>query len=114
MKAYKPFQCSAEFVVACGKVMNGGQVYAPFINHFLQLPIVPLPGSIIVGPIPSRRSRRRRWRSFLSPVAHPADMLVIRLGGYRFSNHCKQGLLIIVIIFSVLLPVLFPFYNMRP
>ena len=50
--------------------------------------------------------------SFLSPVAHPANVLVMSPGGYRFSDYFKQGLPIVLIVILVsvpLLPVLFPF-----
>lgn len=50
--------------------------------------------------------------AFLSPVAHPANVLVMSPGGYRFSDYLKQGLPIAVIVLLVsipLLPVLFPF-----
>ncbi|MBN1428555.1 MAG: SLC13 family permease [Anaerolineae bacterium] len=50
--------------------------------------------------------------AFLSPVAHPANVLVMSPGGYRFSDYIKQGLPISIIVLAVsipLLPVLFPF-----
>jgi di/tricarboxylate transporter len=50
--------------------------------------------------------------SFLSPVAHPANVLVMSPGGYRFSDYFKQGLPIVIIVILVsipLLPMLFPF-----
>lgn len=50
--------------------------------------------------------------AFLSPVAHPANVLVMSPGGYRFSDYFKQGLpiTIIVLLISIpLLPILFPF-----
>jgi di/tricarboxylate transporter len=50
--------------------------------------------------------------SFLSPVAHPANVLVMSPGGYRFSDYIKHGLpisVIVVIISVLLLPLLFPF-----
>lgn len=50
--------------------------------------------------------------SFLSPVAHPANILVMSPGGYRFSDYFKQGLpisIIVLVISTLLLPVLFPF-----
>lgn len=50
--------------------------------------------------------------AFLSPVAHPANVLVMSPGGYRFSDYVKQGLpiSIIVLVISIpLLPLLFPF-----
>lgn len=48
----------------------------------------------------------------LSPVAHPANVLVMSPGGYRFSDYLKQGLPIAIIVLLVsvpLLPLLFPF-----
>lgn len=50
--------------------------------------------------------------SFLSPVAHPANLMVMSPGGYRFSDFVRYGfpILLIVILTSVLiLPVLFPY-----
>jgi di/tricarboxylate transporter len=50
--------------------------------------------------------------SFLSPVAHPANLMVMSPGGYRFSDFFKHGLpiVLIVIVTSVLLlPVIFPY-----
>jgi len=50
--------------------------------------------------------------AFLSPVAHPANLLVMSPGGYRFSDYIKHGLPIIVIVIAasiLLLPVLFPY-----
>jgi di/tricarboxylate transporter len=50
--------------------------------------------------------------AFLSPVAHPANVLVMSPGGYRFSDYFKQGLPISLIVLAIsipLLPILFPF-----
>lgn len=50
--------------------------------------------------------------SFLTPVAHPANVLVLSPGGYHFGDFFKNGLMIAVIIFVltlVLVPLLFPF-----
>jgi len=50
--------------------------------------------------------------AFLSPVAHPANVLVMSPGGYRFSDYFKQGLPIVIIVLLIsvpLLPILFPF-----
>jgi di/tricarboxylate transporter len=49
---------------------------------------------------------------FLSPVAHPAMLLVMSPGGYRFSDYVKHGLPVVLIVMTVsalLLPVLFPY-----
>jgi di/tricarboxylate transporter len=49
--------------------------------------------------------------SFASPLSHPANLLVMGPGGYRFTDYLKVGipLTIIVLLVSVgLLPILFP------
>jgi len=49
--------------------------------------------------------------SFASPLSHPAHLLVMGPGGYRFTDYVKVGvpLTIIALIVSViLLPILFP------
>ncbi len=50
--------------------------------------------------------------SFVSPVAHPATLLVMSPGGYRFSDYIKHGLpiaLIVIAVSALLLPLLFPY-----
>ena len=50
--------------------------------------------------------------SFMTPVSHPANVLVMSPGGYRFVDYMKNGLPIALIVFVVcvlLLPVVFPF-----
>ncbi|MFO7586144.1 MAG: SLC13 family permease, partial [Anaerolineales bacterium] len=50
--------------------------------------------------------------SFLSPVAHPANLMVMSPGGYRFSDYIKHGLpLVLIVIFTsvLILPLLFPY-----
>ncbi|CAN5621983.1 hypothetical protein BH23GEM9_BH23GEM9_26840 [soil metagenome] len=50
--------------------------------------------------------------SFMTPVSHPANVLVMSPGGYRFSDYMKNGLPITVIVFVIcvlLLPLVFPF-----
>jgi di/tricarboxylate transporter len=49
--------------------------------------------------------------SFASPLSHPANLLVMGPGGYRFTDYLKVGipLTIIALLVSVgLLPILFP------
>lgn len=49
--------------------------------------------------------------SFTSPVSHPANVLVMGPGGYRFSDYLKIGLPLTALIFAVtmlLLPLLWP------
>ncbi len=50
--------------------------------------------------------------SFMTPVSHPALVLVMSPGNYRFSDYVKNGLpvlLIVLAVCTVLLPVVFPF-----
>lgn len=49
--------------------------------------------------------------SFLSPVSHPANLLVMGPGGYRFSDYLKMGLplaLIVMVTVLLLLPIFWP------
>ena len=49
--------------------------------------------------------------SFASPVAHPANVLVMGPGGYRFVDYMKLGLPLTLLVFAVamlLLPVVWP------
>jgi di/tricarboxylate transporter len=50
--------------------------------------------------------------SFMSPISHPANILVMGPGGYRFSDFIKIGLpltVIVLIIVLILLPLVWPF-----
>jgi di/tricarboxylate transporter len=50
--------------------------------------------------------------SFISPLAHPVNMMVMTPGSYRFSDYIKQGLPIILIVLLVsvfVLPLIFPY-----
>jgi di/tricarboxylate transporter len=44
--------------------------------------------------------------AFLSPVGHPANLLVMGPGGYRFSDYFKVGLPLTIIVMAVVLLVL--------
>ena len=49
---------------------------------------------------------------FLSPVAHPANLLVMGPGGYRFSDYLKVGLpltLVVLVVVMLVLPIFWPF-----
>jgi di/tricarboxylate transporter len=49
--------------------------------------------------------------SFLSPVAHPSNLLVMGPGGYRFSDYTKIGLpltLVIMVVTLLVLPLVWP------
>ncbi len=49
---------------------------------------------------------------FLSPVGHPANVLILGPGGYRFSDYTKVGLPLILVVLAVVLlvlPLIWPF-----
>lgn len=51
--------------------------------------------------------------SFASPVSHPANVLVMGPGGYRFTDYLKLGLPLVLVVFGVtifLLPFVWPLY----
>jgi di/tricarboxylate transporter len=50
--------------------------------------------------------------AFLSPVGHPANLLVMGPGGYRFSDYFKVGLPLTLVVWLVtvaLMPLIWPF-----
>jgi len=50
--------------------------------------------------------------SFMSPVSHPANILVMGPGGYRFKDYIRVGLPLTIVVFVVVLivlPVVWPF-----
>jgi di/tricarboxylate transporter len=50
--------------------------------------------------------------AFLSPIAHPANLLVMGPGGYRFSDYIKLGLpltLVILVVVVLVMPLFWPF-----
>jgi di/tricarboxylate transporter len=50
--------------------------------------------------------------AFLSPVGHPANLLVMGPGAYRFSDYAKVGLLLTLIIFVItmlMMPWIWPY-----
>ena len=50
--------------------------------------------------------------SFMTPVSHPINILVMSPGGYRFSDYLKNGLpftLIVLAVSLLLLPLVFPY-----
>jgi di/tricarboxylate transporter len=49
--------------------------------------------------------------SFLSPVAHPANVLILGPGGYRFSDYIRVGLpltFVVLIVVLLVLPIFWP------
>jgi di/tricarboxylate transporter len=55
--------------------------------------------------------------SFTSPISHPANILVMGPGGYRFVDYIKVGVPLTIIVFitvMVLLPILWPLVPVAP
>ncbi|MBE9480006.1 MAG: SLC13 family permease [Chloroflexi bacterium] len=71
------------------------------ISASLELGISPLPFTMIVAISASS--------SFLSPVAHPANSLVMGPGGYRVTDFFKVGLPLTIVILLITLLIL-PFF----
>ena len=49
--------------------------------------------------------------SFISPVSHPANILVMGPGGYRFADYFRVGIPLLIVVFivaSVLMPIVWP------
>ncbi|MDW7739023.1 MAG: SLC13 family permease [Bacillota bacterium] len=50
--------------------------------------------------------------SFMTPVSHPVNLMIMSPGGYRFSDYIKNGLpfsLIVLVVSVLLLPLVFPY-----
>jgi di/tricarboxylate transporter len=55
--------------------------------------------------------------SFTSPISHPANILVMGPGGYRFVDYIKMGVPLTIVVFitvMVLLPYLWPLTPLTP
>ncbi len=51
--------------------------------------------------------------SFLSPVAHPSNVLILGPGGYRFTDYVRVGLpltIVVMIVVLLVLPVFWPLF----
>ena len=49
--------------------------------------------------------------SFTSPISHPANVLVMGPGGYRFVDYVKMGLILAVVVMATVLPLVAVFYG---
>jgi di/tricarboxylate transporter len=55
--------------------------------------------------------------SFTSPISHPANILVMGPGGYRFIDYIKVGVPLTLVVFAaamLLLPVFWPLVPVTP
>lgn len=44
--------------------------------------------------------------SFISPISHPSNVLVMGPGGYRFVDYMKVGILLVIVIMATVLPMI--------
>jgi di/tricarboxylate transporter len=50
--------------------------------------------------------------AFLTPISHPANILIMGPGGYKFTDFARVGILLTLILFAlvvILVPRLWPF-----
>jgi di/tricarboxylate transporter len=52
--------------------------------------------------------------SFTTPISHPANILVMGPGGYRFVDYLKVGGLLTLVILAVLMLVMPLFWPLAP
>ncbi len=55
--------------------------------------------------------------SFLSPISHPANLLVMGPGGYRFTDYMKVGVPLMIVVFVTayfLMPIVWPLTPVSP
>jgi len=45
--------------------------------------------------------------SFTSPISHPANVLVMGPGGYRFVDYVKMGFFLALVVMATILPMLY-------
>jgi di/tricarboxylate transporter len=73
------------------------------VSAFQDLGLLPYPAMMAVAMAASA--------SFTSPISHPANLLVMGPGGYRFNDYLRLGVPLTIVVFVVvmlLLPVLWP------
>jgi di/tricarboxylate transporter len=51
--------------------------------------------------------------SFMSPISHPANVLVRGPGGYRFTDYLKLGVPLTLVVFAVVAVFLPAFWPLR-
>jgi di/tricarboxylate transporter len=52
--------------------------------------------------------------SFMTPISHPANILVMGPGGYRFMNYFKVGGLLTIVVLIVIMFILPIFWPLTP
>ena len=52
--------------------------------------------------------------SFMTPISHPANILVMGPGGYRFKDYLKIGGILTLVIMAIIIVVLPIFWPLSP
>jgi di/tricarboxylate transporter len=52
--------------------------------------------------------------SFMTPISHPANILVMGPGGYRFVDYLKVGVPLTLVVFALILLVLPHLWPLSP
>lgn len=115
----------AEQVVALGREFGPwGVVIALYLITALSTMVIPTSALIVLmAPIVLQTSAEMGMSphslmmavamaasaSFISPVSHPVNVLVMGPGGYRFNDYVKLGALLAIVVFLIVLTVL-PFF----
>ena len=74
------------------------------LSTAMSLDVSPYPFMMIVAIAASA--------AFLSPVGHPANVLIMGPGGYRFSDFTRIGVplvLIVLVVSLIVVPLVWPF-----
>jgi len=101
-----------------GGLMTLTLLITPFIpavvNAVIMTPIgLATAASLGVSPYPFAMGTAYMVAAcFMTPVSHPANLLVMSPGGYRFTDYLKNGIPIAILVLLVsllLIPLIFPF-----
>ena len=52
--------------------------------------------------------------SFMTPISHPANILVMGPGGYRFKDYLKVGGLLTLVVLAIIMAVVPLFWPLTP
>ncbi len=114
LEAVEPFGPTAILAVLTALTLMVNQLIPSAVNAVVMTPIALATAQELgVSPYPFTMGIAYAVASsFMTPVSHPANLLVMSPGGYRFIDYIKNGLplsLIVLVVCVTLLPVIFPF-----
>jgi len=107
-QAYRAIDWRAIFLIA-GMLPLGTAMQDSGAATYLANQVMALLGD--AGPWPVIMGAMAASASFTSPISHPANILVMGPGGYRFVDYLKVGVPLTIVVFitvMVLLPMLWP------